>query len=190
MVDKVVLKELVEVLNREHITWGIGGSYLLKIHDLIDNPNDLDLWVSQDDMIQLRNRFRNYQELKTNVPLPPELHYKILYNNVEVDFVACFKIRPNQYSFEYNISPNNIKMIKLPDGIEVPCTYLEDWYIVYKLLKRNEKARIIENFFMKNKLTLSNGVINESMDLSVLPKYIKREVNEFVNNVLQLSFFD
>lgn len=190
MVDKSILKELADTLNEHNLTWGIGGSYLLKLYDLIDNPNDLDLWVIQDNIVELRRIFSNYTEIKTNIPLPSHLHYKIMYKGLEVDFVACFMIKPNQYAFEYNISPSNIKTINLSNDVELPCTYLEDWYVVYKLLKREEKAQLIKDFFEKNKLTLSEKAIRESLNISILPKYISHDVYKLVDDIMQISFFD
>lgn len=192
MLDKKIIKEVTEILNRSNVIWGVGGSYLLKIYDLIDDPKDLDLWVSTNDISKLRKIFSEYQEIKTEVPLPPELHYKILYKNLEVDFVACFIIKPNQYEFKYNIKPQNIRIVKLKNGIELPCTYLEDWYIVYKLLKRNDKAKIIEDFFYKNKMTFSDNVIQsyKNSDNIKLPKYITENIQSIVSNAMQLSFSD
>lgn len=192
MINKIIVKRITEELNTLGIVWGVGGSYLLNIYELIDNPNDLDLWVSPNDMENVRNYFFKCQEIKTDVPLPPELHYKILYDNLEVDFVACFRVKPNQYEFEYNINPQNIKLVKLRDGIELPCTYLEDWYIVYKLLKRDDKAKLIENFFNKNKLKFSADVIQSYLysDSIKLPKYITSNVQKLVQKATQLSFFD
>lgn len=192
MINKIIIKRITEELNTLGIVWGVGGSYLLNIYELIDNPNDLDLWVSPNDMETVRNYFFKYQEIETDVPLPPELHYKILYNNLEVDFVACFKVKPNKYEFEYNIKPQNIKLVKLRNGIELPCTYLEDWYIVYKLLKRDDKAKLIEDFFSKNKLEFSVDVIQSYLysESIKLPKYITSNVQKLVQRATQLSFFD
>ena len=189
MVDKTNLSELAHTLNDNHIKWGIGGSYLLKIYDLVDDPNDLDLWVDPIDIVRVREIFDQYDEIYTSIPLPPNLHYKIKYRNTEVDFVGCFSVKPNQRSFKYNISPTNIKMIQL-DEIEVPCTYLEDWYIVYRLLKRDEKAEMIKKFFKKHSFELSHSAIDDSIEISNLPKYLTKEVYNIVNNINQLTFFE
>ena len=186
------VRDIAEKLNSLDITWGVGGSYLLMIYELIKEPNDLDLWISPNDMRKIRSYFSNYIEIPTEVLLPPELHYKILYRDIEVDFVACFKVKPNQYDFEYNINPNNIKKIKTISGIELPCTYLEDWYIVYKLLKRDDKANLIKQFFKKNKMSFFIDVIQNNINNknSRLPRYITEDVNNLIYDMSQLSLSD
>ena len=190
--NKNTIIDIAEKLNSLGVTWGVGGSYLLMIHELIDNPQDLDLWVSPDDMKKIRASFSNCIELQTDIMLPPELHYKILYKDIEVDFVACFKVKPNQYEFEYSINPDNIQKIKSKSGIDLPCTYLEDWYIVYRLLKRDDKANLIKIFFKKNKLSsfidvLQNNIENEN---SKLPRYITKDVQKLINDISQLTLLD
>lgn len=188
MIDLCILKEVSAKLKKHNITWGIGGSCLLTLHDLYSKPNDLDLWVQPSDMQNVRNIFSDYEELSSNIPLPRELHYKILYNKVEVDFVACFIVKPNQHEFKYNILPDNIHMITVGD-IDVPCTYLEDWFIIYRLLRRDDKAQLIQNYFRSQKIEFNEAAIERAIknENISLPHRIIVDVDKLIFDATQYS---
>lgn len=190
MIDLSVLKKLSKQLNEHNITWGIGGSCLLMLYDLYKEPNDLDLWVKPSDMAKVRELFGGYEEIQTDIPLPKELHFKMLFCGVEVDFVACFIVKPNQYQFEYNISPENIRMITIGD-IQVPCTYLEDWFIIYRLLKKDDKAKIIQEYFNNQQIEFDEAAIDRVIQNReiTLPDRVKCDIRILQFEATQLSFF-
>lgn len=192
MINQKVLIEISKILSNNNIIWGIGGSYLLQLYNLYSNPDDLDLWIKPTDMEKVKKIFENYEEIKTHIPIPPELHFKINYNDVEIDFVACFIVRPNKNKFIYHIRPENIRTFDMIDGTKIPCTYLEDWYIVYRLLKRDDKAEIIKNFFYKNKKSFSKKILQLSLNNpeNKIPKKITRDVENLIWSTLQLSLYD
>lgn len=191
MVDLSVLKKLSKQLNESNITWGIGGSCLLMLYDLYKEPNDLDLWVKPSDMVKVRELFGAYEEIRTDIPLPKELHFKILFCGVEVDFIACFIIKPNQYEFTFRICPENIRPITIGD-IQVPCTYLEDWFIIYRLLKKDDKAKIIQKYFSKRQIEFNETAINRAIQNReiTLPDRVKGDICILLFKATQLSFWE
>lgn len=198
MTSKQALQKLSKILKSRKITWGIGGSYLLYLHGLYDNPADIDLWVTPNDMDEVRMLFKGFPELETNINLPKELHFKMLYHEIEVDFVACFMTKPNQYDFTYTIDADNIEEISIGEEKTVPCTYLEDWYIVYKLLRREDKAKIIERYFKRHQAKHSDRIcrIRETMDKALrnpsnkVPKKVIEDADSLVRSSLQISIFE
>lgn len=191
MIDYSILKSLSEMLDNYHITWGIGGSCLLQLYNLYSDPNDLDLWVQPSDMPQIKKIFCDFEQLKSNLPLPEEHRYKIKYHNTEVDFIACFITKPNQHRFEYKIEPTNIKLIDY-DGFKIPCTYLEDWYIIYRLLGRNQKADLIQNVFESKQIAINNTAIETAICSKqvTLPLRIKKDVYDLVTAATQMKISD
>lgn len=191
MVDHLTLKRISDDLNQNHIVWGVGGSCLLQLYNLYLEPNDLDLWVQPCDMYKIREIFKDYEEIPTEIPVPEEFHYKIKYDNLEVDFIACFITKPNQYKFEYSINPANIKMVVL-DDIKIPCTYLEDWYIIYRLLNRNDKANLIQETFKRQKLELNMQAIEDAINSKQvkIPIRIKTDVYKLIDLATQTSLFE
>lgn len=189
MIDLSVLKKLSKQLNESSITWGIGGSCLLMLYDLYNEPKDIDLWIKPSDMVKVRELFREYEEIQTDIPLPKELHFKMLFCGVEVDFVACFIIKPNQYEFKYDICPENIHMITIGD-IQVPCTYLEDWFIIYRLLKKDDKAKIIEEYFSNQQIQFDKTAIDRAIQNKeiMLPDRVRGDIRILLFKATQLSF--
>jgi len=191
MINYSIFKPLSETLNNYHIIWGIGGSCLLQLYNLYDDPNDLDLWVQPSDMPQVKEIFCGFEELKSNLPLPEEYRFKIKYFDLEVDFIACFMTKPNQHRFEYKIEPNNIKLIDY-EGFKIPCTYLEDWYIIYRLLGRNEKADLIQNVFESKRIAINDTAIEAAISnkLVTIPFRIKKDVYDLVTAATQMKISD
>lgn len=191
MTYEEILKELKKTLDSNNIVWGIGGSFLLKIYELSSVANDIDLWVRPCDIQKVRNIFNEYEEVCNEINLPSELHFKMNYLGTEIDFVAAFIIKPNQYTFEYEISPNNIELKSYKDTGEIPLTSLEDWYFIYKLLKRNEKAEKIEKFLLEHQFDIQK--IKSEVKKQNIPNYIKKDakkmIKKFVNSLeLTLPF--
>lgn len=189
MIDFAILKELSEQLNHHNITWGIGGSCLLMLYNLYSEPNDLDLWVQPDDMLKVRELFAAYEEIQTDIPLPEELHYKMIYRNVEVDFVACFIIKPNQHQYRFDICPENIRMISVGD-MQIPCTCLEDWFIIYNLLNKSDKAKIIRDYFSEHQIEFDKSAIERAVQYKnvSLPSRLENDIHLLFINATQLSF--
>ena len=192
MINHATLTKLSEVLSSNKIVWGVGGSFLLQIYGLYANPNDIDIWVRPSDMARVKQLFKNYKEIETNINLPEEYHFKMNYYDLDVDFIACFIIKPNQNIFTYYISPKNIKTIKINEDLDIPCTYLEDWYIIYKLLKRESKAAIIESVFKDKKIQLSDRVLEASLKSAenLMPKKLIKDTHDLILHSTQLSLFD
>lgn len=192
MMDQSILNKLAKELSTHSIIWGVGGSFLLQMYNLYSEPNDLDLWVQPSDIPKVRDIFKDFEEVNTNLPLPKEFHFKMKYYAVEVDFVACFIVKPNQNRFTYNILPENIRMLTLENGTKVPCTFLEDWYIVYKLLGRENKANLIENVFRENRIQFSDKVLRASLDnrKNKIPKKLIKDITDLICYKLQPLLFD
>jgi len=178
MTYEETIDNLKAILNNNNIVWGIGGSFLLKLYNLSSTVNDLDLWVRPNDLQKVRNIFREYEEIGSEINLPPDLHFKMDYLGTQVDFVAAFIIKPNQNTFDYEISPKDIQFQSYGDTDEIPLTSLEDWYFIYKLLKRNDKAAKIEKFLIEKKFNI-NKILSETKKQN-LPKHIKNDAKKMV----------
>lgn len=189
MVNPRTLSSVVDILKENQIRCGIGGSYLLQLYDLCDEPNDVDFWVYPNDIQKVRSIFREYEEIIEKIQLPAQYHYKIRYYDIEVDFVACFITRPNQNEYIYNIKPESIEIITTPDGMQLPCTSLEDWYVVYKLLNKEKKASIIEKYIYKKDVNRTNQRLNMSIEDedNKLPQRVKNDVKTLVWDNMQLN---
>lgn len=185
-----VLQDVSNILQKYNVIWGLGGSQLLKIYGIYSNPRDIDLWVNFSDMDVVKNIFSQYKISDRTISLPEEYYLKIEYGSIELDFVSCFMVKPNQNKFVYYISPNDVVYRSVYGKGKIPCTLLENWYIIYKILKRNEKAELIETFFKKN--NINSKILINSLH-SNIPKYVKKDIKDFLKiyySGLQLSLMD
>lgn len=189
MINYGTLNSLVDILKKNHIKCGIGGSYLLQIYQLCNNPSDVDFWVAPEDIHKVRNLFSHYQEIVERIQLPSKFHFKMRYFDIDVDFVACFIVKPNKNEYVYNIMPENIEIVDMEDGSKLPCTLLEDWYIVYKLLRREEKAKLIKKYIYQKDASRANERLELLIDNkdNRLPKRITKEVKDLIWHNMQLS---
>ena len=192
MINANTLNTLIQILKVNDIKCGIGGSYLLQVYKLYEDPEDVDFWVAPDDIDKVREIFCKYEEIEDKIQLPPQYHFKMKYEDIVVDFVACFIIKPNQNEFIYNILPESIDYIETDDGTEIPCTSLEDWYIVYKLLNREEKADLIKQYIYKNDVEATNTKLNSYIKDSQnkLPQRVIKSVKEFMWDNIQIDLED
>ena len=191
MINTQTLNSVIVILKSNKIRCGIGGSYLLQVYKLYEDPDDVDFWVAPDDIDKVRQIFSQYEELEEKIQLPPKYHFKMKYEDIVVDFVACFITKPNKHEYIYNISPQNIEYIEMDDGIELPCTSLEDWYIVDKLLNREEKAELIREYIYKNDVQATNSKLDSFLkdDSNKLPQRVIRAVKDFMWDNNQIDLF-
>lgn len=193
LVNQKTLDKLIKILRDNEVVCGIGGSYLLQIYQLYSEPDDVDFWVAPDDIKKVKHLFAQYEEIEEKIQLPPEYHFKMRYYDIDVDFVACFMVKPNKNEYVYNIMPENIEMIDMGGGKYMPCTSLEDWYIVYKLLKRDEKAELIKDFLCKHK---NESLAYQKLQMSLenvgnkLPQKLTKDVKNFLWENSQINIFD
>lgn len=185
--NNTTLHKLSKTLNDSNITWGIGGSTLLEYYGLPTTPDDLDLWIHPEDIGKAKRVFEKYEHINTNIYLPEKYHFKIHFYDIEVDFVSCFMIKPNQYKFSFYITPNHLRYIKMNE-LDIPVTYLEDWYIIYKLLKRDDKAKLIEEYFNNASIEMSVDALN--LSLNDKSNTIPIKILKSVQNISQLSLFN
>lgn len=176
-----VLIRITNTLNEHNIVWGVGGSYLLFLHGIYNNPQDIDIWVNIDDIDKIRQIFKEYQEIVVSLQLPSKYHFKMNYEGVEVDFVSFFYVVPNQKEFKYYVSPNRIKQISIDGEHSIPCLYLEEWFIIYKVLNREKKASLIEQYFRSDFKRLNQEILEECLtDNTSVQARIKNDVKRLV----------
>lgn len=189
MINQSTLDSILKILKENQICCGIGGSYLLQVYHLCEEPKDVDFWVAPEDISKVRKIFSQYEEIEEKIQLPAEYHFKMQYDDIQVDFVACFIVQPNQNKFVYNIMPENIKLINVGDDRILPCTSLEDWYIVYKLLKRHDKAELIKKYIYQKNIEETNASLQMSIDNenNKLPRQLTDDVKDFIWNNMQYN---
>lgn len=142
------LQIIAKDLNRENIVWGLGASMLLNQYGLEDAPRDIDLLIDIKDHIRANQLFLKWGEQKEVEESPiyaTEDFNRYVVKGVRIDVMAGFQIRHQNGVYRYPFDNRSITRVKSLEGIKIPLTALEDWYILYQLLpNRNEKVARIE----------------------------------------------
>lgn len=176
------LSNIGEKLNNSHILWGVGASILLNQFGLIDKPNDIDILVDIKDIDKADEVLKGMGEKKiwqqTNT-YSTRFFYEYIINGFEVDVMSGLRINHNNGIFEYIFDSNSVSEIKNINGVNIPFTSLEDWYVLYQLIPNREpKVKIIENYL------LSNGIKNPRLLERTLKGKLPLEVRCRIEKIL------
>ncbi|MEK8130698.1 hypothetical protein WMW72_22580 [Paenibacillus filicis] len=151
------LRLITTSLHKEQIEWALGGSALLSVYGLTERTNDLDLFVSAQDVLRAHEVLQKLGEYTVMAPKEPYctvhfLHYTIA--GTEVDLMGLFGIRHEEgvYRLDWRRHEQD-QTLPLPvegteETLDIPLASLEDWYILYSLIPgRSAKAEAIEGYW-------------------------------------------
>jgi hypothetical protein len=166
-------------LNEEGIVWGVGASILLNHYGLIDKPNDIDILVDLKDIEKVDKILKSIGEKVVGEKIDTystKYFYEYTVNGVDVDVMAGLSINYDKGTFKYIFDQSSISEFKIINGVNIPLTSLEDWYVIYQLIPNREiKVAMIENYL------LSNGINNPNL----LKRTLKGNLPDEVRNNIQ-----
>lgn len=177
---------IVDKLNKNNISWAVGASVMLCFHGLVESPNDMDIIVAEKDIEKAKlvldsigNLLYDGSKDHTEIYLT-KYFYKYEVKDVQIDVMSGFILRHNKGVYEFPFDSRSIASYKELEGIKVPLTSLEDWYILYQLMPNREpKVRMIEEYLervgIKNEELLYRAIKRN------LPDNIIVRVNELIN---------
>lgn len=149
-----VLSYIGEKLNEENILWGVGASILLNHYGLVESPNDIDILVHTKDIEKLDSVLKSLGEKKLEEKVSTyatEFFYEYIVKGIDVDVMAGFIIKHNEGEYKYTFDNESITEMKNINGINIPMTSLEDWYVNYQLIpNREQKVKLIEKYLLEN----------------------------------------
>lgn len=170
-------------LNDADITWGVGASILLNKFGFIDKPNDIDIFISIDDIEKADEILKNIGEKKKWEKVSTystEYFYEYAINEFDIDVMSGFAVNHNEGTFRYIFDEDSISEFKLINDVSIPFTSLEDWYVIYQLIPNRElKVDMIEKYI------LSNGISKPMLLKRALEGCLPSDVILKVENILK-----
>jgi hypothetical protein len=146
------LCQIGEKLNSAALVWGVGASVILNQFGLIEKPNDIDLMVTLEDMHQADLLLTSMGEKKENEKkhcYSTKVFNEYVVNGMDIDVMAGFGVFHDCGNYEYPFDQQSIVEHKLINGVRIPFTSLEDWYVLYQLMPNREpKVKLIENYLL------------------------------------------
>lgn len=169
-----------ERLNNEGVLWAVGGSILLNHYGLIEKPNDIDILVDLKDIKKADRILKSIGEKKDSEKTDTystEYFYEYVINGFDVDVMSGMCINYEHGIFHYIFDESSISEVKKINGVNIPLTSLEDWYVLYQLIPgRENKVKMIENYL------LSNGIKNPNLLKRSLKGDLPKEVMDKIYN--------
>ncbi len=176
------LSYIGEKLNDSNILWGVGASLLLNKFGLIDKPNDIDIFVDVKDINKTDEILKSLGEKKQwekAAAYSTKRFFEYVINGFDVDVIAGLRINHNSGTFNFTFDNNSISEFCKINRVLIPCTSLEDWYVIYQLIpNREEKVKIIESYI------LSKGIKKPELLRRALVGNLPIEVRERIKNLL------
>ncbi|MFS0864615.1 hypothetical protein [Fredinandcohnia sp. 179-A 10B2 NHS] len=170
-------------LNSRNIKWGVGGSLLLHFHGLVDDPNDVDILVSVEDVEQVREVFSSLavaKEVVSKEPFRTRHFSKYTANQVDFDVMGGFAIEHSEGVYELDFGECSVADTREISGVEIPLCSLEDWFVLYWLIPgKQEKVELLEAYFHLN------GLTNSSIFEKALKQPLSFELKERIINLLK-----
>jgi len=160
------------------LTWGLGGSLMLLKRGIAREARDIDLLLAPEDAARSHEILL---ALGTSLPVStkPPFHtehfrtYKI--GTLSVDVMSRYRIGHAEGIYEHPFNEQHVTAVI--DGI--PLSALEDWYVSYQLIGRNERVESIESHLREN------GTVNRHLLLLALGQPLPDGVRTRVLRLLQ-----
>ena len=146
-----VLEKIGQALNKENITWAVGGSLLLYLSGIANVFHDIDLMVAEEDAAAAEDALvRIGQKQRPN----PDMQYRtrcfleFIVDGVEVDLISGFVIVKNKVAYECPLEKKDIEKSILVGTEPIPLHSLKKWERYYSLMDRPEKSKMISDYFL------------------------------------------
>lgn len=143
-----------KTLNEYNILWGVGASVLLNQYGIIDKPNDIDILVATKDIEKADEILKSMGEKQLwekSGTYSTKYFYEYIINGFDIDVLSGMRINHDSGVFEYIFDINSISEIKKINGVDIPLTSLEDWYVIYQVIPNREaKVKLIEDYILLN----------------------------------------
>lgn len=137
----------------------VGASILLNQFEFIRKFNDIDIKDIErtDEILKSIGEKKKWERTVTH---STKYFYEYIIDGIYVDIMQGFTVNYNNGVFEYIFDNNSVSDFKIINGVNIPFTSLEDWYVIYQLIpKREAKVNLIEKYLLSNgiKKTILTG---------------------------------
>jgi hypothetical protein len=178
------LANIAKILNHEKVLWGVGASIILNHYGLIDKPNDIDILVAEKD-IEKADRLlgsSGVKKVRENSDTYATKHfYEYAIEGFDVDVMSGLILNHNNGAFRYIFDESSIVSYTEINGVKIPLTSLEDWYVLYQLIPNREvKVRLIEDYLIR--VGIRNSDLLERALFLDLPDGVRENVIKILKN--------
>ena len=157
-----LLADIGRRLRHAGIDYAIGSSVLLYLHGLVDEFDDIELFVKGEDLPSTVCALADLGSITSRLKKAPYMSsgfYTLQSQDAEVDLIGDFGVMCDDMVGTIHVSRHSIEQETMVFGESVPLMYLEDWLEFYKLMGRERKVHILTQYFMKHRAAKRTGII-------------------------------
>lgn len=145
-----MLKQLETICRLNGIAYRIGGSQLLKHHGIVDETNDIDVFVEPDQFERLDQILSRAGEKQLTEPHEAYLTTyfgEYVFEGTDVDVMSSFRMKCTDgiYTHPY-IEPEGNWM------------HLEEWIVLYTVIGREDKLTRLARYFETH--DINEGIVH------------------------------
>jgi hypothetical protein len=142
--DKLlVLSDIGQEFNSAGVTWAVGASLLLYLNGKTDDFDDIDLLISEKDVLRVKELMQQFGALS---PKNPNARYKTRHfleytiDGVDIDIMAGFVIVHDGIDHDCSLDPDTITSSAMVNNVSIPLHSLNEWCKYYEWMGRADKA--------------------------------------------------
>ena len=169
---------IAQQFNKEKITWALGGSNVLKKYGMVNEVNDIDIFVTEKDVQKAEQILSN---LGTKLPVEVDALYQTTFyssyeiRDIKVDLMCDFKIVYKNQVYTYLFDKLSITDTDDIAKVHIYYTSIEDWYVLYRLMGRGDEEKVLnlEKHFMLHGINNTKQLIRT---LETVPKELHKKI--------------
>lgn len=142
-----ILRKLAKKFNEEDLLWALGASTMLYLRGRIPTFEDLDLFVSEEDVQKAQRILSSHGRLlpKEKSPLYASRHFSsYLIDGLQVDLISGFTLLYQGKEYVFPLLEEQITAFYMLEDTQIPLMDLEDWKHYYTLMGRSQRAALCE----------------------------------------------
>lgn len=146
------LELFAKILNKNNITWGLGGSFLLYFHKITNIVHDIDIIIDKKDYEKLLKILEHFPYIyhESDETYLTTHFFTVNINDIKIDLMIDFKVKSTDgiYSFPFNQSLTT--SLTTENNVDIYLSSLEEWYNAYRAMNRQNKIQLLEEYYEKN----------------------------------------
>jgi len=147
-----VLKLIANKFNENNIHYAVGASVLLYFKGIVNEFHDLDILIDVNDSDRVKDILNQLGTLKytpSNSNFNTKTFLQYVVDGVDIDIIGGFIIVKDGIDYDCSLQETIDDYVYL-DEIKIPLDTLDNWYKYYKLMGRDNRVKLIEEYKKTN----------------------------------------
>ncbi|MBS3972617.1 MAG: hypothetical protein KGZ84_06360 [Erysipelotrichia bacterium] len=175
------MNTLIELFTNHDIFYAVGGSWMLKHMGLEITPHDIDIFMHENDIQKAVNLCLEVALLQPPIASGPFLtpyFYRFHMKDTRVDLMANFGFAHEEGHYHAIFDELSIVKHIEKDGLSIPLMSLEEWFVMYEMMKREKQVKLIETYWSKYGIEFPH-LLKRQLQLNI-PIHVKTKIEELM----------